>query len=395
MYDTIIIGAGPVGSYLACKLGQLGYKVQVLDKKSAAGQDVCCTGIVSKDCLNLLPAGLNTTKRPVSSARFVAPSGKSLRLARREEVAYVVDRVALEKELAVRAQSVGVRYRFDTRVTDIEPSAERIKVTVDGESGKTIFEAETSVIAAGFGSALPARLGLGKINRFLFGVQAEVAANDIDDIEIYFDRSFGDGCFSWLVPVANNRGLAGQLTYKEPKLRFRNLLVALNRLGKISTIEVTPDCRLIPLQPLPKTYGHRLLVVGEAAGQVKPVTGGGIYYGLVCAGIAADTLHQAFVADDFSEARLASYEKRWRARLGKELRLGYLAHRLYRALGNRQIENLYSLISQGGMPRFIAGLDEFPFDWHSRLILKTLKHLAATVPALAIRPLIRHKVQAD
>lgn len=172
-------------------------------------------------------------------------------------------------------------------------------------------------------------------------------------------------------------------------------MAALKTQGKIATTEVIPDYRLIPLQSLPKTYSDRLLVVGEAAGQIKPTTGGGIYYGLVCADIAADTLHRAFQDHEFSGSRLASYEKKWRARLGKELIVGYWAHRIYRMLDNRQIERLHNFISHNGMPQFMAELYEFPFDWHSELILKTLKHLAMGIPVLAIKTLIKRKVIAN
>ena len=101
MYDTIIIGAGPVGSYLAVRLAQLGYKELVLDKKMAAGQNICCTGIVSKECLNLLPIDKDLVMRRVKLARFLAPSGKPLKLWRNEEVAYVIDRPALEQALEI------------------------------------------------------------------------------------------------------------------------------------------------------------------------------------------------------------------------------------------------------------------------------------------------------
>ena len=392
MYSTIVIGAGPVGSYLAGKLAQLGYKVLVLDKKSAAGQDICCTGIISKDCFNLLPANINLAKRPVCSARFVAPSGKSLKLSRSDEVAYIVDRVALEQVLVDYAQASSVRYLFDSDVIDIQVSTGCLQVTANCGGHKSTFEAETAIIATGFGSPLPARLGLGEISKFVIGAQAEVSIKDIDDIEIYFDRRLDPGGFSWLVPTGDNRGLVGQLTDRHPKRYFKKLLAALKTQGKIATTEVIPDYRLIPLQSLPKTYSDRLLVVGEAAGQVKPTTGGGIYYGLVCADIAADTLHRAFQAHEFSGSRLASYEKMWRARLGKELIVGYWAHRIYRMLDNRNIERLYNFISHNGMPQFIAELDDFPFDRHSELILKMLKHLAMAVPAMAIKPLIKHKV---
>jgi digeranylgeranylglycerophospholipid reductase len=392
LYNAIIIGAGPVGSYLACKLGQLGYKVLVLDKKSGAGQDVCCTGIISKDCFNLLPSDINLSCRPARSVRFVAPSGKSLKLSRRDEVAYVVDRVALEQLLVERAEAAGVHYAFGSEVIDVAHAAGAIRVTADCGGRKTLFEAETAVIAAGFGSPLPARLGLGQIKNYVIGAQAEVGVIDIDETEIYLDRRLSPGGFSWLVPVGNNLGLVGQLTHSgHPKRHFKKLLTTLRTKGKISANEVSPDYRLIPLQPLPKTYADRLLVVGEAAGQVKPTTGGGIYYGLVCADIAADTLHESLEAGDFSESWLASYQKNWRARLGGELKAGYWAQRLYRMLGNPQVEGIYNLVSHNGMPQFIAGMDDFPFDWHSRLIRKTLKHFALNVPRLATRLLVKGK----
>jgi len=390
MYDIIIIGAGPVGSYLANKMARLGYSVLVLDKKAAAGQDVCCTGIISKDCFNLLPADINLVKRPVCSARFVAPSGKSLELSRNDEVAYVIDRIALEQVLADAARASGARFLFRSNVIDVKSSAECIQVTANCKGRKTRFEAETAVISNGFGSPLPARLGLGEISKFVVGAQAEVSTG-IDDIEIYFDRGLDSGGFSWLVPTGRNRGLVGQLTLGQPKRYFKKLLSALKTRGKIATTEVIPAYRAIPLQPLPKTYGDRLLVVGEAAGQVKPTTGGGIYYGLVCADIVADTLHRAFQVQDFSASRLASYDRRWRARLGKELKIGYWVQRIYLMLDNRQIERIYNFISRNGMPRFIAELKDFPFDWHSQLVLKTLKHISMAIPAMAIKPMIKRK----
>ena len=73
MYDTIIIGAGPVGSYLAGKLAQLGYKVLVLEKKGTVGEDICCTGIVSKECLDLIQhIDDKLIMRQVSSATFLS-----------------------------------------------------------------------------------------------------------------------------------------------------------------------------------------------------------------------------------------------------------------------------------------------------------------------------------
>jgi geranylgeranyl reductase family protein len=395
LYNTIIIGAGPVGSYLAGKLAQLGYKVLALDKKMAAGQDICCTGIVSKECLDLIPIDKNLIIRQVSSVRFLAPSAKPLRLWRSHEVAYVIDRPALNLALADHAQKSGVCYLFGTQVADIQAGTDRFCVAANCGEQKKLFEAETVVIAAGFGSPLPGKLGLGEISDFIIGAQAEVNMSDPSEMEIYFDQRLAPGGFAWLVPTRDSKGLAGLLTHQQPEWHLNKLLSSLKTKDKITSTEAILGYGTIPLRPLPKTYADRILVVGEAAGQVKPTTGGGIYYGLMCADIAANTLHQAFQAHDFSESRLASYQKGWRARLGKELQVGYWAHRLYQKLDNRQIERLHNFISKNGIPQFIAELDDFSFDWHSELILKTLKHLAVAIPAQAIKPLIKHKATAN
>ena len=191
----------------------------------------------------------------------------------------------------------------------------------------------------------------------------------------------------WYIPTIDNKGLAGLLTCRRPGQRLKKLLATLETKGKITSTEVTPGYGAIPLRPLPKTHTDRIVVVGEAAGQVKPTTGGGIYYGLVCADIAVDILHQAFQDHDFSESRLAPYQKIWRAKLGRELRVGYWAHRLYNKFNNQQIERLHNFINKNGIPQFIAELDDLYFDWQSRLILETLKHLAITIPTQAIKPL--------
>jgi len=217
LYDTIIIGAGPVGSYLAEKLARLGYKVLVLDKKLAAGQDICCTGIVSKECLDLLVVDGNLIFRQASSAKFLSPSGKPLRLWRNDEVAYIIDRPALDLALTNRAQASGVCYLFGTHVTDIHTGTDCLHVATNHEGQTRLFEAETVVVATGFGSFLPGKLGLGKISDFVSGAQAEVNISSLDEVEIYFDQTLAPGGFAWLVPTRDGKGLAGLLTHRQPE----------------------------------------------------------------------------------------------------------------------------------------------------------------------------------
>ncbi len=386
--DVVIVGAGLSGSRIAFRLAELGYEVLVVDRKGAAGEEVCCTGIVSRQCLDCFAIDSSLVLRPASSAKVVAPSGRWLRLWRDSDVAYILDRPALDSSLANRARQAGADYVFDTQVTDIRLEADCVRLrAISGEQDR-VLEAKTAVLATGFGSPLPGRLGLGKISDFIIGAQASVEINMVDEVEVYFDQALAPGGFAWLVPTTGGKGLAGLLTRRHPESCLNSLLSRLRAQKKIVFAEPEAGYGAIPLRPLPRTCADRILVIGEAAGQVKPATGGGIYYGLLAADIAADTLHQAFVADDFSQARLSSYDRQWRARLNRELRIGYWLLRFYQRLSNRNIERLFQIMSRNGVPELIAGLETMPFDWHSTLMVKLLGHLATNVPRRAIRSLL-------
>jgi len=116
------------------------------------------------------------------------------------------------------------------------------------------------------------------------------------------------------------------------------------------------------------------VVVGDAAGQVKPTTGGGIYYGLLCADIAANNLHRALENDDLSARNLASYEREWKKKLGRELKIGYWARKLYEHLSDRQIDRIFDIIKSNGIDEALLKKDDLRFDWHGEVILKLLGH---------------------
>lgn len=375
MYNTIIIGAGPVGSYLANKLILLGHKVLVLEKKPSAGESVCCTGIVSKECYDLLSLSGDIPARQANSAKFFTPLGRYIRLCRSDEVAYIVDRPSLDQILTKRAQAAGATYCFATQAISIEYKANRLLVKTNSSKLEGFFEADTVIIAAGYGSNLPENLGLGKINNFTIGIQTEINFSRTDEAEIYFDQKLFPNGFAWLIPTRDNKGLAGLITHHNPKQRLTQFLSRLQSEGKISSAEAIACSASIPLQPLPKTYTDRILVVGEAAGQVKPTTGGGIYYGILCADIAANVLHQAFSSGDLSAAKLSTYQKQWRNKLSRELIIGYWTQRLWAKLNNSHIEYLFNIAQKRDLPELIATTKNFSFDWHSQLLLEIVQSL--------------------
>ena len=119
MCDIAVIGGGPVGSHVAYKLAGMGYRVVVLEQREKLGEQVCCTGIIGKECVDSFAIDDHVILRWVNSARLFSPSGKSLRLWRQENQACILDRAAFDVAMAGRAQGRGVEYVFNSPVRHI------------------------------------------------------------------------------------------------------------------------------------------------------------------------------------------------------------------------------------------------------------------------------------
>jgi len=241
------------------------------------------------------------------------------------------------------------------------------------------------VVASGFGSGLPDGLGLGRFGDFVMGAQAEVETQ-IEEVEVYLGSQFSPGFFAWLVPTHQGRALAGLLARRDTKACMEAFLRHLKDQGKIPSRKAHIRFGGIPLKPLRHTCGNRVIVVGDAAGQVKPTTGGGIYYGLLCADIAVDVLDRAMASDDFSPRTLSEYEKRWKKLLARELRIGRWARRAFERLSDRRIERMFRMVQQGKATESLLNASDFSFDWHSRLILRALQRFGPRAAVSLIWP---------
>jgi geranylgeranyl reductase family protein len=373
MYDAIMVGGGPAGSHTAARLAGAGQSVLVLERKARPGEKVACTGIVGRECVETFNIDDSVILNRVKSASLFSPSGKVLHLHREETQACILDRAAFDTAMVERARQAGAEYRFGHRVRDVHISSEAVSVTVAAAGGEHVVQARAAVVAAGFAPGLVGRLGLGVYRDFTIGAQADVTAPDIKEVEVYFG-DVAPGFFAWLVPAAPGMVRAGLLCRRRPGLYLKKWLAGLASSGKIASAEAKINFGGIPLKPLQRTCGERLLVVGDAAGQVKPTSGGGIYYGLLCADIAADILNDALLNDDLSAKALARYERGWRKLLAGELRTGYWARRLYERLSNGQVDRLFDAVRAGGVDKAMLGAPELSFDWHGRTIASLLKY---------------------
>jgi geranylgeranyl reductase family protein len=384
-YDVVVVGAGPAGSYAAHKLAEMGYGVAVVEQKERLGEQVCCTGIISQGCISDFDIDEDVILRRANSATLVSPSGRSLRLWRQETQAAVIDRAVFDVAMAKRAQDKGAEYLLNSRVNDIEAGDDRVGVAAIRRGEKLDFEARAVVIATGFGSGLVHRLDLGRVSDFVMGAQAEVEVVGIDEVQVYFGQEVAPGFFAWLVPTLPSRALVGLLSRRNPEIYLRKLIASLIAEEKIVSAEAEPSFRGISLKPLAKTYTDRLVVVGDAAGQVKPVTGGGIYYGLLCAEIAAKNLHRALESDSLSADGLAGYEREWRRKLGSELKIGRWARKFYERLSDAQIDRLFDIIKSRGIDKALLKAKDLSFDGHGEVVLSLIRRrVLSTLGAIKV-----------
>jgi digeranylgeranylglycerophospholipid reductase len=373
MLDVIITGGGPIGSQVACRLAGKGHRVLVLEKKPRPGTKVVCTGIIGQECASAFGIEDRVILKKVNSASLFSPSGNRLYLRREEPQACILDRQAFDISMAERAQQAGAVYRFDRRVQDITVENDRASVTVDYRGRTEVLGSRVAVIAGGFNPGLLGRLGLGAFRDFSIGVQAEVEAPGCDEVEVYFGDT-APGFFAWLVPTTPPIARAGLLSRENPGPYLKKWLADLAARGRITSNEVKISYGGIPLRPLSRTSGERTVVVGDAAGQVKPTSGGGIYYGLLSADIAAGVLHRALEENDLSAKSLARYERGWRKKLGREIRTGYWFRKLFERLNNRQIDRIFEIVKAGGIDEALLKAEDVAFDWHGRTIMRLLKY---------------------
>ncbi len=178
--DAVIVGAGPIGSYLAYKLADAGYEVLVLEKAEGLGSKTSCTGIIGRECVSSFPVEEHVILRWVNSARIFSPSGRSLRVFREEDQACIIDRRAFDRSMAEQAQDRGAQYRLGSPVRDVRVGGSGVTVEVSSPGEVSSYNARAVGVAAGFGSRNTEKLGLGTVGDFVMGAQAEVSTHDVE-----------------------------------------------------------------------------------------------------------------------------------------------------------------------------------------------------------------------
>ena len=370
--DVIIVGAGPAGNSAALHLAQSGYIVKVIETKDRIG-DKLCTGIVGVECIEKYPPNKTHIIRKSDTATFISPSNIEVDLTKDSTQAYILDRISYISSIADQAQAAGATYIKQT-VTNVEVHPDFVEIQITDGHQITTLTAKAVIISGGFRTKFTRLLGLGEVKDVATGIQVEMTTRDQERVQVYFGRHIAPDFFGWLVPTHPNRSLVGLLVRRNAGSYLRSFITKLQTENKVISMNGRPARWGVALQPLPRTFRDRVLVVGDAAGQTKPTTGGGIYYAFLAGEIAARALHKAFSLKDLSASQLSYYEKEWKALLERDIGIGRGARSLFQNLKDNQIDSLMKTIARNGIRSDILNNEDFSFDWHGGTIVRALGH---------------------
>lgn len=391
MYDCLIIGAGPAGSYAAGQIAGSGFRVLVLEEHPRIGFPVHCAGIVGEDTIKEFGIPAGCVEKKLTSLKVFSPSGNIFSLPFIN--ASVVNREKMDLFFAHEAQSAGAEYILETKALEIVQNREYVKVIYKNKDKTKDIQAKICIIASGATSDLPRNSGLSAPERYYMIAQAEFFIDQIDGAEIYIGKSFAPGSFAYGVSNGKNKARIGLIARAGVKECFENLLespLLKDRLIKpkssgssqladganhiLEDNPVKPEngliFRRIPFGIPRKTVAGRIISVGDAASQVKTTTGGGVHFGLTGANILADTVRRAYNGNDFAPEVLEEYDFLWKKELAPELETGLLIRNFFEKAEDGELERLIELL---GNPAVLRELScHTNFNRHRELITSFL-----------------------
>lgn len=354
-YDVVIAGGSVAGLFCAREIARNGHSVLVLEEDYEIGTPEHCGGLVSLSALEelgIIPHS-KTFEHLIDSAQVFAPNGDSFIINSKKQKVAEVNRRELDKQIAHQAQKNGADIKVKTSFQELTEEGVR---TSDGD-----IKCKIVVDARGVSSLINKdRDGI------LLSAQYEIYSDWIkkDKVEVYFDQEKYPGFFAWVIP--SNDGM-GKVGVAGRGIRAAQVLEEfLSKKGKFSIIRKI----FAPIWikgPIDNFVSDRLVIIGDAAGQSKPTTAGGIF-SCGFAGILAGRAIAKYL-ETGKKSELQEYQKKWKEKFEKEFEKQLFARKLLERLDNQTINKLFESVTPE-ITKEISENDDF--DFHTGSIIKLL-----------------------
>ncbi|HUY70573.1 MAG TPA: NAD(P)/FAD-dependent oxidoreductase [Candidatus Baltobacteraceae bacterium] len=346
-YDGVeIVGAGLVGLSLARELAQSGIEVTVYDGKRRVSDGAAkASGIFSATGLERIGVPYRSSMVNTLSGATLHAGKETLRIKAKAVQAYVVDRGLLAEAAMREAERAGAKIVLNNRL-------DRNRLLQGAGSGKIIVGADGAV------STVASAFGFPDIREYILTYKAEYDVKRIEDkhmVGLYFDNKIAHRFFGWTVPYSDSRVEVGIGISDRAKITS---LMAFKRFvasGGITELEdggkmANGYASLIPLTSRRKTVIGNVALVGDAAGQVKATTGGGIIFGVSCAKLLAHQIKRTMEG----KGRLEEYDAMWRKRYGIDLKMHAVVHRYYATMDSGTLGLFMKMSKLFGSEQFFS-----------------------------------------
>jgi len=349
-YDLIVVGSGPSGCRTAQIVAKQGYKVLVVEEHAEAGVPTQCTGFVSEK-IGKIPDEIIVNK--IGVAKFVS-EGKSFDIKVKEPM-QLMDRCAFDKFVYRDAFDAGVEFKFSTRFAGYEKISGGLRVKTSAGN----FETKMLVGADGPNSSVAKAANLKQPDNVLFLVQVRAKGHYNPGVaELWFGSDVAPGNFAWIVPESDSIARVGLMTNTHPKIFFEKFFAS--RLGySLNEDDGRITDRLgdtIRYGLIEKSASDNVLLVGDAAAQVKPFSAGGLVYGQIGARCAGGAVIKSLSENSFSEKFLReNYDKKWKAELGKGIKKGMMFKKIFEKIQDKPL--MFSMIRRTAVARLAAFFD--------------------------------------
>lgn len=303
MYDVFVVGAGPAGCQFTQKIKGCNYKL--IEEHGEVGRPVQCAGLVGENIFGYVE---KEYMHKVNGA-YIHYNNDSFSL-RRDGVAYVIDREQFDKNLG-KDLEISFNERF--------LAAERKNDAVEIRTNKGVYHSRYLVGSDGAVSKVR-KYVTQKKPRYLKSVQHTIECTHDKNMISFFLKPF-----SWIIPQGRRECRVGVIS--EHPADDLPLLK-----GKV----IKKTGGLIPIGSI-QTYRNNIFLIGDAAAQVKPLTGGGLYYGIKAADIAGDL---------FLEGQIDKYDAEWKREFGKQIRFGLLGRGIYEHISGKDMVRFYNFVKE-------------------------------------------------
>ncbi|MCK5774076.1 MAG: NAD(P)/FAD-dependent oxidoreductase [Thermoplasmata archaeon] len=339
--DALVIGGGPAGSTTAYEVAMGGFKVLMIEKRSEIGIPVRCGEGISKEILSIL----NLKKDPswicseMDGARLISPCGKVMVIGPEiagPETGFVIRREIFDRMLAERAAAAGADLWVNAEATSFDRVEGGAVVNCIHDGKEVAIKAKVVVAADGFESQVARWGGLNTVlaeRDIDTCIQYEMMGVDVDEkyVEFYMGKRYAPGGYIWSFPKGeniSNVGIGMNATAikrgGDPKRYLDDFIRNNDRFSKGIITEINAGAVSVGL-PIEKTVADRMLVVGDAARMIDPLTGGGVFTACISGQEAGRTIVKALEEGDTSAEGLSGYERAWRDQVENQLVRNYLA----------------------------------------------------------------------